>query len=1068
MAAMDDMLRAQQKTNELLEQIIEGNIGVGSGRGTNRRTSTSRRLSIRDFEKIGEDHAEKMRKIYSSAEEENMSSLQKYHRDKEEYAKEQAKLQAELNELQEEYNSRLEETTRLKQELEDGTISEEGMERLKDALELEKEIYSVREEGAALSVKSAKMSKRDAIISDLDKIKNNVKGIYGEIKKLTDPWAKADHAASKYAKTIGMAKKGMDELRHTALVGATKRNIGSFYNMTTDELIAAQTNYSQKVGRNLKLDYDGMEDMAAMHAVMGEKGNDLAAKFESFGVSMSDTAKHAGKMFADASKSGLSFEKYTDNVAQNIKIAQNYTFKNGLKGLEGMAKKATALKIDMQQVANFADKVMTVEGAIDVASKLQVLGGSFAAIADPISMMNESMLDMEGLTDRITSMVKGKGVFNKETGELTIGAHDKRLIKQAAEATGISYDNLMEQAQAHARRDEISKQIKSSASASQLNEDMQELLKNTATFKDGKAGVTIDGQFKSIDELKNDDYEQLVKETQSESADIKDIAKNVRSLVDTRSGLSKSWDNIKARMFSWLGASEKGVTKGLGSQAAKPFLYGGVALGGAFGAYKMYRYGKGIVDIIKGFGRGTVGGAGNGMGGNLMSRLFSRGTAGGAGNRMSGNLMSRLFGGTTGGAGNRMSGNLLSRLFGNTAKNGANNIASNLASNVATKQGSQIIKGSVGRTVKRAVIKKLGKTGAQKALGIGAKLATGAASGMGLGIIGAVGDIATDALVDSGKIKKGGGAHHAMKAASGAASGAAIGMAIGSIIPGLGTAIGGAIGAVGGAVVGLVKAGKAKQEAKLDEKIGEMGIERKGNYNRKKLKEINKALERGDGKISNRLRRKLKKEGDYELLDKLDEMQIERNKKEAALMESKRSLKEAKRGKKGISKKRIQNAIFNVEHANFGGKGMGVGFGSSIAKGRGKKVFSALNPATMPIKFFKGGKNLAKNLKDTVGITIEGLKEKGLSGAWEAIKVKREENSEKRREKRSGRHDESVNNREFNININGTLKLTGDNGQSVDIIELIKKDKTLLTSLSSMISNEIKRMGHGSDVSREF
>ena len=1030
------------KLNELIDAIANGGGGVGRG-----RTSTSRRLSIRDFEKIGEDHAEKMRKIYSSSEEENMTSLQKYYRDKEEYAKEQAKLQAELNELQEEYNSRLEETTRLKQELEDGTISEEGMERLKDALELEKEIYSVREKGAALSVKSAKMSKTDAIISDLDKIKKNVKGIYGEIKKLTDPWAKADHAASKYAKTIGMAKKGMDELRHTALVGATKRNIGSFYNMTTDELIAAQTNYSQKVGRNLKLDYDGMEDMAAMHAVMGEKGNDLAAKFESFGVSMSDTAKHAGKMFADASKSGLSFEKYTDNVAQNIKIAQNYTFKNGLKGLEGMAKKATALKIDMQQVANFADKVMTVEGAIDVASKLQVLGGSFAAIADPISMMNESMLDMEGLTDRITNMVKGKGIFNKETGELTIGAHDKRLIKQAAEATGISYDNLMEQAQAHARRDEISKQIKSSTSASQLNEDMQELLKNTATFKDGKAGVTIDGQFKSIDDLKNDDYEQLVKETQSESADIKDIAKNVRSLVDTRSGLSKSWNNIKARMFSWLGASEKGVTKGLGSQVAKPLLFGGVALGGAFSAFKMFRYGKGIVDIVKGLSRGTVGGVGNGMGGNLISRLF---------------------GGTTGGAGNRMSGNLISRLFGNTARNSANNVASNLASNVATKQGSQIIKGGVGRTMKRAGLKVLGKAGVKTAAKIGTKLAMGVAKGGPLGIIGAVGDIATDALVDSGKIKKGGGAHHAMKAASGAASGAALGMAIGSIIPGIGTAIGGAIGAVGGAVVGLVKAGKAKQEAKLDEKIGEMGIERKGNYNRKKLKEINKALERGDGKISNRLRRKLKKEGDYELLDKLDEMQIERNKKEAALMESKRNLKEAKRGKKGVSKKRIQNAVFNVEHANFGGKGMGIGFGSSIAKGRGKKVLSALNPITMPIKFLKGGKNLSKNLKDAVGVTIEGLKENGLSGAWEAIKVKREENSEKRREKRSGRHDESVNNREFNININGTLKLTGDNGQSVDIIELIKKDKTLLTSLSSMISNEIKRMGHGSDVSRDF
>ena len=74
-------------------------------------------------------------------------------------------------------------------------------------------------------------------------------------------------------------------------------------------------------------------------------------------------------MFSDASKQGLSFEKYSDNVAKNIKIAQNYTFKNGLKGLESMAKKATAMKMDMQQVAALADKVSTVEGAIDVSAQ---------------------------------------------------------------------------------------------------------------------------------------------------------------------------------------------------------------------------------------------------------------------------------------------------------------------------------------------------------------------------------------------------------------------------------------------------------------------------------------------------------------------------------------------------------------------------------------------------------------------------------------------------------------------------------------------------------------------------
>ena len=54
------------------------------------------------------------------------------------------------------------------------------------------------------------------------------------------------------------------------------------------------------------------------------------------------------------------------------------------------------------------------------------------------------------------------------------------------------------------------------------------------------------------------------------------------------------------------------------------------------------------------------------------------------------------------------------------------------------------------------------------------------------------------------------------------------------------------------------------------------------------------------------------------------------------------------------------------------------------------------------------------------------------------------------------------------IKLNGTLNLKGQDGKSIDIIDTLSKDKVLLTHLSSMVSNEIKRMGHGSDVSREF
>ena len=61
---------------------------------------------------------------------------------------------------------------------------------------------------------------------------------------------------------------------------------------------------------------------------------------------------------------------------------------------------------------------------------------------------------------------------------------------------------------------------------------------------------------------------------------------------------------------------------------------------------------------------------------------------------------------------------------------------------------------------------------------------------------------------------------------------------------------------------------------------------------------------------------------------------------------------------------------------------------------------------------------------EKAAIAIKNVKEKGLSGAWEAVKEKRVKAVET----------PSGGNKTFDININGSLKLTGDNGQSIDII----------------------------------
>ena len=105
------------------------------------------------------------------------------------------------------------------------------------------------------------------------------------------------------------------------------------------------------------------------------------------------------------------------------------------------------------------------------------------------------------------------------------------------------------------------------------------------------------------------------------------------------------------------------------------------------------------------------------------------------------------------------------------------------------------------------------------------------------------------------------------------------------------------------------------------------------------------------------------------------------------------------------------------------------------------------------IDFSKGfGKRKRVTLGDRIdkGISIvKGYKENGLSGAWEAIRGRRNYSEDNQK------NSTNTGNRSFDININGSLKLTGDNGQSVDIIGELRKNPNLLRSLADMISKEI-------------
>lgn len=892
-------------------------------------------------------------------------------------------------------------------------------------------------------------------------VTSSIKSMGNEINTILDPWAKANDAASKYAKTVAMSASGMKAMTDNTINNVVKSHIGINYNVGTDELIKAQQQYVQSAGRNLSIDNTQQESLAAMHAVMDGKENELAAAFENFGVNLNKTAEHSGKMFDKASRTGISFEKLTDNVAKNIKIAQNYTFKNGLKGLESMAAKAVALKMDMSQVAALADKVSSVEGSIDVASKLQVLGGPFANMADPLGMMNEGLNDMEGLMDRVTKMVGGLGNFNKSTGEVEVSSFNKKRVQAAAQAMGISYDQLMESVNAQAKRGEIEKQIGASSSAKGLSDDMKELLKNTATFdKNGKAGVSINGEFKTLDQLKDSDYDELVKQTQSESDDIKDIAKMLRSYFDTTSGAKKQKEANQAQMTKGIGGV---ATKLVNTVGQTNLLLKGIVVAQMAGA-AMNILGDGL-DIVRTF-RG--GGRGRGLKGLMRNKMpkasqFIGKTTRRIGRTSGGRALRKIrvgrykagkgiekqlirakseIGGNVGrfkglgrGVGQR-AGNVASMgmgYFGNFAGNAMNKLGTKMAgssSKVLGKMGTNITKnvaktfGEAGvktgtKAIGKAAAKSLGKTLMKSAL-------KGGGIGMAFDLAGEGVNMLSDHLVSKGKIKEGGGAHNAMTIGADALKGAGLGATLGSIIPGIGTAVGAAVGGAIGTVVGATKVVKRKRAKALDAQLNELGIQRKGDYGARSLKLIDQGLQ--TGKLSNRMRKKLLREGDTELLKKIEEKKAEMEEKDEAKKDREAQRQALINGGKGEKvAKRIKNANFIVSNAYFGGKGFG-------AKSSG---FNPLNPLSM------------LNPLNPISPLIKGSSENGFNP--EASKLF---NFSKKHDKNSSENS-LLNGGKLDVNISGTIKIEA-NGKQFNMDELMN-NQGFKQELAKLISNQIKQ-----------
>ena len=132
-------------------------------------------------------------------------------------------------------------------------------------------------------------------------------------------------------------------------------------------------------------------------------------------------------------------------LSKNLKFAQRYKFKGGVKGLAKMSSEALKLWLDLDGIAGLADKVFRPEGAIEMAAKLQTMGGAFAQMANPMELMFKARNDFAGFAKDIGKATSEFVEYNAEQGTFDIkGGLAADRMREIANMTGLGVDKLQD------------------------------------------------------------------------------------------------------------------------------------------------------------------------------------------------------------------------------------------------------------------------------------------------------------------------------------------------------------------------------------------------------------------------------------------------------------------------------------------------------------------------------------------------------------------------------------------------------------------------------------------------
>ena len=372
----------------------------------------------------------------------------------------------------------------------------------------------------------------------MDRIVQGIKNVWGFAKKLADEWIKFNDLTFKLGRQMGMTYKQLQGMQ-TNFMRQTAE-LARLYGLTREELLKFQESYTSVTGRAVILSKAEVENMAALSKLVDETTmNDLVDNFDKFGTSTEVAMAYLEATQERAMRLGLNASKAASVFAKNMNLASKFTFREGVNGVSKMVMLSQKLRMNMESIASAAEKFETIEDAITTSANLQVLGGQYANLfSNPLQVMFEATSDFESFQERIANVWGEKGTFNKRTGTVEISPIDKRMIKESAKSLGISYEEALTIAQRNVSSKYIESQLNN---ANSFTEEQKTAITNLAKYdaRSGKHYITTvnengDETNVKVSDLTPEALEKAMIQANEQNdidKNVWDISKNVKQLT---------------------------------------------------------------------------------------------------------------------------------------------------------------------------------------------------------------------------------------------------------------------------------------------------------------------------------------------------------------------------------------------------------------------------------------------------------------------------------------------------------------------------------------------------------